>query len=78
MGDGKPMKWSHPWSGGKEVPVNGVENGTIISKMQGRMNGRYDEGRYKEKQTVYAVLSPDGRSLTGNRRWQRHAGPSYA
>src|SRR5947209_17351512 len=34
---GKPIKWSHPWSVEKEVPVDGIENGTIITKLQGHM-----------------------------------------
>src|SRR4051812_16985770 len=34
---GKPMQWSHPWSGGKEVPIHGIENATMLTKVQGRM-----------------------------------------
>jgi hypothetical protein len=33
---GKPIQWSHPWSGGKEVPINGIENATMLTKVHGR------------------------------------------
>src|SRR5436305_14815806 len=33
---GKPTKFSQPWSGGTEVPVNGVENATWISSVHAR------------------------------------------
>src|SRR4051794_23912076 len=29
--DGKPFKWSAPWSGGREVPIEGIDNGTIVA-----------------------------------------------
>lgn len=37
--DGKTMKWSHPSSIDKEVPIDGIEKGTIITKLQGLTTG---------------------------------------
>src|SRR5690349_14840648 len=34
--DGKSNKWSHPWPVDKEVPIDGMEKGTVISKLKGR------------------------------------------
>ena len=61
--EGKPMKWSHPWSVDKEVPVDGIENGTIISKLQGRTADDTMKIGGKTVQTVHAVVSPDGRTI---------------
>jgi len=61
---GKPMKWSHPWSVDKEVPVDGIENGTIISKLQGRMADDTMKIGGKTVQTVHAVVSPDEKIIT--------------
>jgi hypothetical protein len=62
--NGKPMKWSHAWSGGKEVPIEGLENGTIISKIKGRTQDDTIKVNGKIVQTVHSVLSPDGKTVT--------------
>jgi hypothetical protein len=61
---GKSYKTSHPWSGGAEVPVEGVENETMISKIQGHTADDTWKIRGKTIQTVHAVVSPDGRTIT--------------
>jgi hypothetical protein len=52
------------WSGGAEVPVEGIPDGTIISKMQNNTNNDEMKVGGKTVQTVHAVVSPDGRTLT--------------
>lgn len=61
---GKPFKLSHPWSVNKEVPVDGIENATIITKLQGRTMDDTMKSGGKTVQTVHAVLSPDRRTST--------------
>jgi hypothetical protein len=61
---GEPHKWSHAWSVGKEVPIDGIENGTIISKLQGRTADDVMKVGGKTVQKVHAVLSPDGKTIT--------------
>jgi len=60
---GEPNKWSHPWSVDKEVPLEGIENGTVISKLQGRTAEDTMKIGGKTVQTVHAALSPDGRTI---------------
>jgi hypothetical protein len=62
--DGKSNKWSHPWPAVKEVPIDGMENGTIISKLHGRTMDDTYKVDGKTFQTVHAVLSPDGNTVT--------------
>jgi hypothetical protein len=61
--DGQPLKASLPWSDGKEVSVEGMENTATTSKIQGRtfhdiwkQNGRIIED-------VHGVVSPGGKTL---------------
>ena len=61
---GTPMKWSHRWSGGKEVPVDGIESGTIITKVQGRVADDTMKVGGKTVETVHAVVSQDGKTVT--------------
>jgi hypothetical protein len=62
--DGTSTKWSHPWPTDKEVPIDGMENGTIVSKLHGRtMDDTYKLGG-KTFQTAHSVLSPDGKTVT--------------
>jgi hypothetical protein len=80
---GKPVKWSHAPSVDKEVPVDGIENGTIISKLQGRTVEETMKVGGKTVQTVHAVLSPDGKTIratidgTDNQGRHRHGVEVY-
>jgi hypothetical protein len=62
--EGKAIKWSHPWSGGKEVPVSGIEKATVITKVQGRTIDDTMKISGKIMQTAHVVLSPDGKTCT--------------
>ena len=61
---GKPNKWSHAWSVDKEVPVDGIENATIITKLQGRTADDTMKISGKTVETVHAVVSQDGKTFT--------------
>jgi hypothetical protein len=61
---GKPFHWSIPWSGGKEVPLDGIENGVSISTIRGPVLDAQTKMAGKTVTTVHAVVSPDGRTLT--------------
>jgi hypothetical protein len=63
-GQGKPVKFSHPWSGGKEVPVNGIENATWISNVRSRTIDDTMKVGGKTVEKVHVVLSPDGKTVT--------------
>jgi len=63
-GGGRVVKVSLPWSDGKEVTPEGMENARVVSRIQGntvedtwRQNGRIIE-------TVRGVVSADGKTLT--------------
>jgi hypothetical protein len=74
--DGKRFKWSHEWSVRKEVPVNGIENGTIITKLQGNVVDDTMRISGQVVQIIQAVLSSDGIELTATITHldeQRHA-----
>ncbi|MBV9037918.1 MAG: hypothetical protein JO182_25735 [Acidobacteriaceae bacterium] len=66
---GQTHKWTHPWSDGKEVPVQeipmeGTQNDTVLSKYRDHtLDEMYKEGG-KTVMTVHAVISPDGRTET--------------
>jgi hypothetical protein len=80
---GKPMKWSHASSVDKEVPIDGIENGTMISKVQGSTLNETMKVAGKTVQTVHAVLSPDGKTIratidgTDNQGRHRHSVEVY-
>jgi hypothetical protein len=61
--EGKPVGWSHPWSGGAEVPIHGVENETSITNIRGNTLGETIKSGTKIVETVHAVVSKDGRTL---------------
>jgi len=61
---GQPHKWSHAWSVDKEVPVDGIDNGTIMTKLQGHTADDVMKIGGKTVQKVHAVLSPDGKTIT--------------
>jgi hypothetical protein len=52
-----------PW-GGKEVPIDGIENGVSISTIRGHVLDAQTKIGGKTVTTVHAVVSPDGRTLT--------------
>jgi hypothetical protein len=61
---GKPIEWSHAWSGGAEVPIEGIENATIVSKVRGQTLDETMRIGGKTAETVHAVVSPNGRTMT--------------
>jgi hypothetical protein len=61
---GKPIQWSHAWSGGAEVPIDGIENATILSKVRGHTLDETMKIGGKTAETVHAVVSPNGRTMT--------------
>ena len=62
--DGQTLTWSHPWSIGQEVPVNGIPNGTIITRIQGNVVDDRMRISGVLVQIIHAVLSSDGKELT--------------
>jgi hypothetical protein len=64
---GKSHKSSHPWSGGKEIPLTndmGMENLTITSKIQGHTWDDTWKVKGRIVETVHIVLAPDGKTYT--------------
>jgi len=61
---GRPIKWSHPWSGGKEVPIDGIGDATILSKVRGRALDETMKIGGKAVETVHGVVSPNGKTMT--------------
>jgi hypothetical protein len=61
--DGQPLKAALPWSDGKEVPVEGMQNATATSKIRGRTF--HDIWKQNEKviEDVHGVVSADGKTL---------------
>ena len=60
---GKAIKWSHAWSGGAEVPIDGIEHATILSKVRGHTMDETMKIGGKISETVHAVVSPNGRTV---------------
>jgi hypothetical protein len=61
--DGQPVKASLPWSDGKEVSVQGMDNATAPSKIQGRRFHDIWKQNGKVIEDVHGVVSPDGKTL---------------
>jgi hypothetical protein len=61
---GKSIKWSHAWSGSAEVPIDGLENATILSKVQGHTLDETMKMGGKTVETVHAVVSQNGQTMT--------------
>lgn len=61
---GKPIKWSHAWSGGVDVPIDGIDNASILSKVQSHTLDEIMKIGGKTAETVHAVVSPNGRTMT--------------
>jgi hypothetical protein len=61
---GRPGKYSYSWSVGKEVPVEGIAEATVITELQGHTADRTMKIAGKVVQTAHAVVSPDGRTMT--------------
>jgi hypothetical protein len=62
-GEGNPYKASYPWSGGAEIPMDGIENATVIDQFQGHtLDHTMKIG--KESRTGHGVLSKDSRTAT--------------
>lgn len=62
--NGQPMRWSHANSIGKEVPIDGVPNGTIISTLNGNVVDDTLKVSGKVIETIHAVASQDGAVIT--------------
>ena len=60
----RQVTWSHPWSDGKEVPINGMENATMLSKIRGNTLNETMRIAGVIAETVHVVVSPDGRTMT--------------
>jgi hypothetical protein len=65
--DGKPTGRSHPSSVGKEVLFDGTKNVTIETRVHGNVIDDTIRLDGKPIQTVHAVFSSDGRTVTLNR-----------
>ena len=61
--DGQPLKASLPWSDGKEVSVQGMENATATSKIQGRTFHDIWKQNGKVTEDVHGVVSADEKTL---------------
>jgi hypothetical protein len=61
---GKPVKWSHVWSGGAEVSIQGIPNATIRSKVHDHTLDETIKIDGKTAEIVQVVVSPDGRTMT--------------
>ncbi len=61
--DGQPHKPSLPWSDGREVSVQGMENATATSKIQGRTFHDIWKQNGKVTEDVHGIVSPDGKTL---------------
>jgi len=61
--EGKRIGWSHPWSGGAEVPNHGVEDETSITKIRGNTLDETIKSGNKIVETVHAVVSKDGKTF---------------
>jgi hypothetical protein len=61
--EGQFLKASLPWSDGKEVPVQGMENATATSKIQGRTFHDIWKQNGKVTEDVHGIVSPDGKTL---------------
>ena len=61
--EGNHYQASYPWSGGAKVPIQGIENATVIDQFQGN-TWDHTMMRGKGTQTAHGVLSKDGRTAT--------------
>lgn len=61
---GNPVHLSHPWSGGKEVPMQGIPNATDVTRIHGREMDDTMKQAGKVVQTVHVVVAPDGKTST--------------
>jgi hypothetical protein len=61
---GESIKWSHAWSGGAEVPIDGLENATMLSKVKGHTLDETMRIGGKTVETVHAVVSQNGKTMT--------------
>ncbi len=60
----RQVTWSHPWSNGKEVPIKGMENATMLSKIRGNTMNETMRIAGVIAETVHVVLSPNERTMT--------------
>jgi hypothetical protein len=61
---GRAIKWSHSWSNGTEVPIDGMENATIRSTVRGNNMDETMKIAGIIAETVHAVVSSDGKIMT--------------
>ena len=63
-GEGKAFEWAIPWSDGKEVRIEGIENATGTQIIRGHSNDVALKQGGKTFMTIQGVLSPDGKTQT--------------
>lgn len=63
-GDGKPFRWSYPFSDGKEVPIDGVENATMTETRAGNKIEQVVKVGGDLMSTRRGVLSKNGKTAT--------------
>jgi hypothetical protein len=61
--DGQPIKVALPWSDGKEVSPEGMENAVTTSKIQGRTFHDIWKQNGNVIEDVHGVVLPDGKTL---------------
>lgn len=62
--DGQGVKVTLPWSGGKEVSPEGMENTVTTSNIRGRTFHDIWKQNGKVIEDVRGIVSPDGKTLT--------------
>lgn len=75
--DGQPLKAALPWSNGKAVSVQGMENATATSKIQGRTFHDIWKVNGKITENVQGVVSLDGKTLRTTVDGTENQGRSY-
>ena len=62
--DGKPFQWSAPWSDGREVPIEGIDNGTMVATYGRDSFDHQIKIKGKVVAMAHGILSANGRVLT--------------
>lgn len=63
-GGGKPIRWSHKFGNGKEVPVAGMPGVTDVTVIHGRVMDEAFSRDGKVIVKIHSVLSDDGNTVT--------------
>jgi hypothetical protein len=64
--NGRPYEWEVPWSNGTEVVVKGRKGETAVQTIRGHTLDMVLKEAGKTVAKVHAVVSPDGKTQTGN------------